>query len=98
MFKDKVNIQVLKVDRGLITLFKPFFPATRFMSRHMRRHFSPVKDPRTVHALRTRFDYHMGQSVVTMRLVNLRSVNCYTDQNFKENAHFGALNLFMLST
>ena len=29
-----------------------------------------------------------------MRLVNLRSVTCYTDQNFKENAHFGALNLF----
>ena len=25
MLKDKVNIQVLKVDRSLITLFKPFF-------------------------------------------------------------------------
>ena len=25
MLKDKVNIQVLKVDRRLITLFKPFF-------------------------------------------------------------------------
>ena len=29
-----------------------------------------------------------------MRLVNLRSVTCYTDKNFKEKAHFGALNLF----
>ena len=36
----------------------------------------------------------MAESVVAMRLVNLRSVTCYTDQNFKENAHFGALNLF----
>ena len=25
MLKAKVNIQVLKVDRSLITLFKPFF-------------------------------------------------------------------------
>ena len=29
-----------------------------------------------------------------MQLVNLRSVTCYTDENFKENAHFGALNIF----
>ena len=36
----------------------------------------------------------MAESVFAMRLVNLRSVTCYTDQNFKENAHFGALNLF----
>ena len=36
----------------------------------------------------------MAESVLAMRLVNLRSVTCYTDQNFKENAHFGALNLF----
>ena len=34
------------------------------------------------------------RSVFAMRLVNFRSVTCYTDQNFKENAHFGALNLF----
>ena len=33
----------------------------------------------------------MAESVFAMRLVNLRSVTCYTDQNFKENAHFGAL-------
>ena len=36
----------------------------------------------------------MAESVSAMRLVNLRSVTCYTDQNFKEKAHFGALNLF----
>ena len=36
----------------------------------------------------------MAESVFIMRLVNLRSVTCYTDHNFKENAHFGALNLF----
>ena len=64
------------------------------MSRGRAPTNQTVKDPRTVHALRTRFDYHMAQSVVAMRWVNLRSVNCYTDQNFKENAHFGALNLF----
>ena len=39
-------------------------------------------------------NYYMAESVFAMRLVNLRSVTCYTDQNFKENAHFGALNLF----
>ena len=33
----------------------------------------------------------MVESVFAMRLVNLRYVTCYTDQNFKENAHFGAL-------
>ena len=38
--------------------------------------------------------YYMAESVFFMRLVNLRSVTCYTDQNVKENAHFGALNLF----
>ena len=37
----------------------------------------------------------MGESVFATRLVNLRSVTCYTDQNFKQNAHFGALNLFL---
>ena len=36
----------------------------------------------------------MAESVFAMRLVNLRSVICYTDQNFEEKAHFGALNLF----
>ena len=36
----------------------------------------------------------MAESVMAVRLVNLQSVTCYTDQNFKENAHFGALNLF----
>ena len=39
-------------------------------------------------------DYYMAESVFAMRLVNLRSVTCYTDQTFKENAHFRALNLF----
>ena len=38
--------------------------------------------------------YYMAESVFAMRLVNFRSVTCNTDQNFKENAHFGALNLF----
>ena len=32
----------------------------------------------------------MAESVFAMRLVNFRSVTCYTDQN----ANFGALNLF----
>ena len=36
-------------------------------------------------------------SVFAMRLVNLRSITCYTDQNFKENAHFGALNRFTIT-
>ena len=36
----------------------------------------------------------MGESVFAMRLVNLWSVTCYTDQNFKEKTHFEALNLF----
>ena len=36
----------------------------------------------------------MAESVFAMRLVNLRSLTCYTDQNFVENVHFGALNLF----
>ena len=40
------------------------------------------------------FIYYMAESVFAMRLVNLRSLTCYTDQNFKEKAHFGALNLF----
>ena len=39
-------------------------------------------------------NYYMAESVFAMRLVNLRSVTCYTNQNFKENAHFGALNPF----
>ena len=38
--------------------------------------------------------YYMAESVFAMRLVNFRSVTCNTDQNFKKNAHFGALNLF----
>ena len=37
----------------------------------------------------------MAESVFAMQLVNLRSVTCYTDQNVKENPHFGALNLFI---
>ena len=36
----------------------------------------------------------MAEPVFAMRLVNLRSVTCYTNQNFKENAHFRALTLF----
>ena len=36
----------------------------------------------------------MAESVVAMRLVNFWSVTCYTDQNLKENTHFGAQNLF----
>ena len=35
----------------------------------------------------------MAESVFAKILVNLRSATCCTDQNFKENAHFGALNL-----
>ena len=36
----------------------------------------------------------MAVSVFAMRLVNFRSVTCYMVRNFKENAHFGAQNLF----
>ena len=39
-------------------------------------------------------NYYMAESVFAMRLVNLKSVTCFTDQNVKENAHYGALNLF----
>ena len=45
-------------------------------------------------AVKIKLNYYTADSVFAMRLVNFRSVACYTDQNFKENAHFGALNLF----
>ena len=32
------------------------------------------------------YDYYMVKSVFAMRLVNFRSITCYTDQNLKENA------------
>ena len=44
--------------------------------------------------INSRISYYMAESVFAMRLVNLRSVTCCTDQNFNENAHFGAINLF----
>ena len=37
---------------------------------------------------------YMAKSVFAIRLVNLRSVTCYMDQNFKENVDFGALSVF----
>ena len=39
MLKAKVNIQVLKVDRRLITLFKPFFRGKEIWSSEMRIFF-----------------------------------------------------------
>ena len=42
--------------------------------------------------------FYMAEFVFAMRSVNLRSVTCYTDQNFKENAHFRALNLLSTET
>ena len=36
----------------------------------------------------------MAESAFAMRLVNLRSVTCCTDQNVREKTHLGALNLF----
>ena len=42
----------------------------------------------------SRISSYVGKSVLDLRLVYLRSVTCYTDQNFKANAHFAALNLF----
>ena len=39
MLKDKVNIQVFKVDRRLITLFKPFFRGKEILSSEMRIFF-----------------------------------------------------------
>ena len=44
----------------------------------------------------SRISSYVGKSVLDLRLVYLRSVTCYTDQNFNENAHFGALNFFTL--
>ena len=38
--------------------------------------------------------YYMAEYVFVMRLVNFRSVTCCTNQNFKEDANFGVLNLF----
>ena len=40
------------------------------------------------------YHYYMAESVFAMRLVNFRSATCCTDQKFKENVYFGALNLF----
>ena len=37
---------------------------------------------------------HRAESVFAMLLGNLRSVTSYTDQNFTENAQFGALSPF----
>ena len=45
-------------------------------------------------AVKIKLNYYTAEAVFATRLVNFRSVTCYTDQNFKENAHFGALNLF----
>ena len=53
-----------------------------------------MHEQEAVSALSCEIHYYMAESVFAMRLVNLRSVTCYTDQNFKENAHFGALNRF----
>ena len=39
MLKDKGNIQVLKVDRRFITLFKPFFRGEEIKSSEMRIFF-----------------------------------------------------------
>ena len=50
--------------------------------------------PQIVGRLGDNYPYYMAESVFATRLVNFRSVTCFTDQNFKENAHFGALNLF----
>ena len=33
-------------------------------------------------------NYYMAESVFAMRLVNLRSVTCYTDQNFQRKCSF----------
>ena len=54
-------------------------------------YFKPYKISR--YMLLDNLHYYIAESVFAMRLVNLRSVTCYTDQNFKENAHFRALNL-----
>ena len=40
MLKAKVNIQVLKVDRRLITLFKPFFQGKEIYSSEMSIFFN----------------------------------------------------------
>ena len=38
--------------------------------------------------------YYMAESVSAMQIGQFAFHTCYTDQNFKENARFGALNLF----
>ena len=55
-----------------------------------------MHEQEAVSALSCEIHYYMAESVFAMRLVNLRSVTCYPDQTFKENAHFRALNLFTL--
>ena len=50
MLKAKVNIQVLKVDRRLITLFKPFFLGKENKSSEMSilfKKFGPYSKLRT---------------------------------------------------
>ena len=55
-----------------------------------------MHEQEAVSALSCEIHYYMAESVFAMRLVNLRSVTCYLDQTFTENAHFRALNLFTL--
>ena len=50
MLKAKVNIQVLKVDRRLITLFKPFFRGKEIKSSELSvffKNFGPYSKLRT---------------------------------------------------
>ena len=50
MLKAKVNIQVLKVDRRLITLFEPFFRGQEIQSSEMSiffKKFGPYSKLRT---------------------------------------------------
>ena len=52
MLKAKVNIQVLKVDRRLITLFKPFFRGKEILSSEMSiffKNFGPHGKLRTAY-------------------------------------------------
>ena len=50
MLKAKVNIQVLRVDRSLITLFKPFLRSKEIKSSEMSiffKNFGPYSKLRT---------------------------------------------------
>ena len=60
-----------------------YFISQRNISSHSNKVADQGQYKLNVHVLRISF-YYMAESVFAMRLVNLRSVTCYTDQNFSK--------------